>query len=150
MKLNQQFRDILREEGMRHTWQRQAIWDEIKSTDEHRDADDIFLGLKQAGYPISRATVYRTIDVLVSHGLVRKLDIGEGRMRLEHKLDSQHHDHLICENCGRIIEFVNPEIEALQSEISTAHGFALSHHVHQLFGRCLAYPDCEYYRSQNR
>ncbi|NOZ75948.1 MAG: transcriptional repressor [FCB group bacterium] len=150
MTINQEFRDVLREEGMRHTWQRQAVWDEIKSNDEHRDADDIFICLKQAGYPISRATVYRTIDVLVSHGLVRKLDIGEGRMRLEHKLDSHHHDHLICENCGRIIEFISPEIEALQSKISSAHGFALTHHVHQLFGRCLSYPDCDYYRSQNR
>ncbi len=143
MGLDREFRTVLKKEGMRHTWQRQAVWDEIKSTDGHRDADDIFISLKRGGYPISRATVYRTIDVLVSHGLVRKLDIGEGRMRLEHRLDNNHHDHLICEQCGKIIEFVNEDIEKLQTEIAAEHGFTLTRHVHQLFGHCKDYPNCD-------
>ncbi|RMF07313.1 MAG: transcriptional repressor [Candidatus Neomarinimicrobiota bacterium] len=150
MDENQEFISILRAEGLRYTWQRQAIWDEIKSTDEHRDADDIYLSLKQAGKTISRATVYRTIDVLVKYGFIRKLEFGEGRMRLEHKLDPAHHDHLVCENCGRIIEFVDDRIEDLQTAVCQQHGFQLTRHVHQLFARCQAYPDCEYYQSQHR
>jgi Fur family ferric uptake transcriptional regulator len=150
MNDNSEFRTVLQQVGLRYTWQRQAVWDEIKSTDEHRDADDIFIALKQGGYSLSRATVYRTIDVLVSHGLVRKLELGDGRMRLEHKLDNQHHDHLICEYCGRIVEFVDPDIESLQTEIAAQHGFTLSRHVHQLYGKCTAYPDCDHYKSQDR
>ena len=139
MKDQHLLKQILQKEGLRYTHQRQAIWDEMKTTDEHRDAEEIYLALLNDGLRVSRATVYRTIDVLVHNGLVRKLDLGEGRSRYEKKMDVDHHDHLICTECGKIEEFVNDQIEALQDEVAEDKGFKLVRHIHQLYGLC---PEC--------
>ncbi len=130
---------IIHREGLRYTQQREEVWQEILSSEHHRDAEDIYFNLCQRGINISRATVYRTIDVLVKNNLVRKLDLGDGRSRFEHKNDPSHHDHLVCTACGKIVEFVSPEIEELQNEIAQKYGFKLTNHIHQLFGLC---PDC--------
>ena len=124
---------ILKSEGLRYTDQRQSIWDEIRNSNEHRDAEDIYLKLKDGNVRVSRATVYRTIDVLVKNRLVRKMDVGEGRSLYEHRLDDEHHDHMICLDTGDIIEFYNKELEDLQDTIAKKHGYKVIRHVHQLF-----------------
>ena len=126
---------ILKSEGLRYTEQRKAIWDEIRQSKEHRDAEDIYLELKSNGVKVSRATVYRTIDVLVKNRLVRKMDVGEGRSLFEPRLDDKHHDHMICIETGDIIEFYNEKLENLQDEIAEKHGYEVVRHVHQLFVR---------------
>ena len=126
---------ILKSEGLRYTEQRKAIWDEIRQSKEHRDAEDIYLKLKLNGVKVSRATVYRTIDVLVKNRLVRKMDVGEGRSLFEPRLDDKHHDHMICIDTGDIIEFYNEKLENLQDEIAEKHGYEVVRHVHQLFVR---------------
>ena len=125
--------DILRSEGLRYTAQRQAVWDEIRKSNEHRDAEDIYLKLKSDGVRVSRATVYRTIDVLVKNRLVRKMDVGEGRSLFEPRLDDKHHDHMICLETGNIIEFFDEELENLQDRIAKEYGYKVVRHVHQLF-----------------
>jgi len=124
---------ILKSEGLRYTDQRQAIWDEIRNSNEHRDAEDIYLKLKERNVKVSRATVYRTIDVLVKNRLVRKMDVGEGRSLYEPRIDDEHHDHMICLDTGDIIEFYNKELEDLQDTIAKKHGYKVIRHVHQLF-----------------
>ena len=124
---------ILKSEGLRYTDQRQAIWDEIQNSNEHRDAEDIYLELKERNVKVSRATVYRTIDVLVKNRLVRKMDVGDGRSLYEPRLDNEHHDHMICIDTGNIIEFYNKELEDLQDTIAKKHGYKVVRHVHQLF-----------------
>ena len=124
---------ILKSEGLRYTDQRQAIWDEVRNSNEHRDAEDIYLKLKEGNVKVSRATVYRTIDVLVKNRLVRKMDVGEGRSLYEPRLDDEHHDHMICIDTGNIIEFYNKELEDLQDTIAKKHGYKVIRHVHQLF-----------------
>ena len=124
---------ILKSEGLRYTDQRQAIWDEIQNSNEHRDAEDIYLELKERNVKVSRATVYRTIDVLVKNRLVRKMDVGDGRSLYEPRLDDEHHDHMICIDTGNIIEFYNKELEDLQDTIAKEHGYKVIRHVHQLF-----------------
>ena len=124
---------ILKSEGLRYTDQRQAIWDEIQNSNEHRDAEDIYLELKERNVKVSRATVYRTIDVLVKNRLVRKMDVGDGRSLYEPRLDDEHHDHMICIDTGDIIEFYNKELEDLQDTIAKKHGYEVVRHVHQLF-----------------
>ena len=124
---------ILKSEGLRYTDQRQAIWDEIRNSNEHRDAEDIYLKLKERNVKVSRATVYRTIDVLVKNRLVRKMDVGDGRSLYEPRLDNEHHDHMICLDTGDIIEFYNKELEDLQDTIAEKHGYKVIRHVHQLF-----------------
>ena len=126
---------ILKSEGLRYTEHRKAIWDEIRQSKEHRDAEDIYLELKSNGVKVSRATVYRTIDVLVKNRLVRKMDVGEGRSLFEPRLDDKHHDHMICIDTGDIIEFYNEKLENLQDEIAEKHGYEVVRHVHQLFVR---------------
>ena len=124
---------ILKSEGLRYTDQRQAIWDEIRNSNEHRDAEDIYLNLKEGNVKVSRATVYRTIDVLVKNRLVRKMDVGEGRSLYEPRLDDEHHDHMICLDTGDIIEFYSKELEDLQDTIAKKRGYKVIRHVHQLF-----------------
>ena len=123
----------LKKEGLRYTKQRQLIWDELCSSEEHRDAEEIYLSLRNDGINASRATVYRTIDVLVKNDLVRKLDIGDEPSKYENKIDSHHHDHMICLDTGDIIEFYNKELEDLQDKIAKKYGYKVVRHVHQLF-----------------
>ena len=126
----------LKKEGLRYTQQRQLIWDELCSSEEHRDAEEIYLSLRKDGINASRATVYRTIDVLVKNKLVRKLDLGDGKARYENRMDSSHHDHLICVQCGKIEEFMDDKIESRQDEIVKRFGFKMIRHIHQLFVLC--------------
>ena len=124
---------ILKKEGLRYTLQRQSVWDEIKRSQEHRDADDIYQSLRGENISVSRATVYRTIDVLVKNKMVRKMDLGDGRSLYEPKLDNEHHDHMICVDSGKIIEFFDEELELLQDKIAKKYGYKVVRHVHQLF-----------------
>ena len=132
----QLLKDSLQNEGLRYTSQRQIVWDEICKTDDHRDAEEIYFTIKQSGKKVSRATVYRTIDVLVKNNLVRKLKLGDGRNRYENKLDRGHHDHIVCIQCGKIDEFMDENIEKLQDEIAKKYQFKIVRHIHQLFGLC--------------
>ncbi len=130
------FKLALRAESLRLTSQRLVVMEDILASEGHRECDDIFLSLRGRGIPVSRATIYRTLDVLEQVGFVRKMDIGDGRFRYENKLAQSHHDHLICLECGRIIEFVDRGIERRQENLSREHDFQLIRHIHLLFGIC--------------
>ena len=135
-QLLSQFKDILRRDGLKCTPQRVAVLEEIVKDQGHRDCEDIYLSLKEMEKDVSRATVYRTLDILVKNGLARKMDLGDGRARFESKVGSPHHDHLICTSCGDIIEFVDQDVEDLQEKIAKQYHYKLQRHVHQLFGIC--------------
>jgi len=135
-----QLKRALKKEGLRYTQQRQYVWDELCATNDHRDAEEIYLAIHQSGLNVSRATVYRTIDVLVKNKMVRKLELGDGRARYEHKVNATHHDHLICIQCGKIEEFMDEVIESRQDEIVKKFGYKLVRHIHQLFIIC---SECE-------
>ena len=128
-------KEVLQKEGLRFTRQRLAVWTEIGISRKHREADDIYISIRSKGAKVSRATVYRTIDVLVKNKLVRKLDVGDGKNRFESKIDEEHHDHMICLETGNIIEFYNSRLEQLQEKIALDNGYELVRHVHQLFVR---------------
>ena len=135
-KLLSQFRDIIRCEGFKFTSQRIAVMEEVIIGKVHRDCEQIYLSLQHKGKNVSRATVYRTMDILVKNGFARKMELGKGRALYESKLNSPHHDHLICTSCGHIIEFVDQTIEDLQNKIAKRYHFKLFKHIHQLFGIC--------------
>tara|TARA_Y100000994_G_C15433354_1_gene335176 strand:+ start:26 stop:448 length:423 start_codon:yes stop_codon:yes gene_type:complete len=132
--------NALKKEGLRHTIQRQAVWDEIKSNDDHRDAEQIYSALRKNNLNVSRATVYRTIDVLYKNNLIRKIELGDSPSKYENKVNSDHHDHIICVQCGRIDEFVDDKIESQQDKIIDKLGFKMIRHIHQLFVLC---KDCQ-------
>ena len=135
-ELLSKFRDVLRQEGLKYTPQRVAVLEEIVKDNGHRECEDIYLALRQKNNQVSRATIYRTMDILVKNGYVRKMEIGDGRARYESKVGSSHHDHLICTSCGNILEFVDHDIEDIQEKIAKHYHFKLQRHIHQLFGLC--------------
>ena len=130
-------KQILHKENLRYTQQRQEVWDEICVSDEHQDAENIYNSLRKRQIKVSRATVYRTIDVLVKNNLVRRLNLDDGRSRFENKIGVEHHDHIVCLDCRKIVEFMDETIEKMQIRIAKEQGFEIVRHVHQLFGRCL-------------
>lgn len=132
------FLGYLKERGLRVTRERLALFDEIYVHHDHIDAERLLAAMKKRGHKISRATVYRNLDLLVQCGLVRKYRLGRDRFLYEHVHAGQEHDHLICTGCGRVVEFVSPGITALQSEICRAHGFVPSRHQLQVHGLCRA------------
>lgn len=134
----EQFLGFLRERGMRVTRERLALLEEIYTQHDHIDAERLLRAMRVKGMKISRATVYRNLDLLVECGLVRRYRLGRNRYLFEHVHAGQGHDHLVCNGCGRVVEFVSPGIAALQSEICRAHGFLPGHHNLQIYGLCKA------------
>lgn len=132
----ERFLTFLRSRGCRVTQERLVLFDEIFSQHKHIDAEELLSAMKAGGSKISRATVYRNLDLLVECGLVRKQRLGRDRFLYEHIHGGQDHDHLVCTVCGRVVEFVSPGIAALQAEICRAHGFLPSHHTLQISGLC--------------
>ena len=126
-------KSVLIKEKLRLTDQRIAIWNQIRNSKKHMDVEEIFSLLKTKKKIVSRATIYRTLDVLVRNRLIRKMDVGDGYSLYEPRLDNDHHDHMICEDTGDIIEFFSEEIELLQEKIAREHGYTVIRHTHQLF-----------------
>jgi Fur family ferric uptake transcriptional regulator len=118
------------------TGERLALFEAIYSQHGHIDATEILRSMRGAGSKISRATVYRNLELLVESGLVRRQRLGR-RLVYEHVHAGQRHDHLVCRRCGRVVEFVSPGIEALQREICRAHGFEPDDHSLQIQSLCL-------------
>ncbi|MDP9121867.1 MAG: transcriptional repressor [Acidobacteriota bacterium] len=132
----ERFLAYLRDGNQRVTAERLTLFDEIFSQHGHINAEELLRALRERGGKISRATVYRNLDVMVECGLVRKQRLGRNRFLYEHVHAGQQHDHLVCTDCGRVVEFVSPGIVALQSEICRAHGFTPFHHTLQINGLC--------------
>ena len=87
---------------------------------------------------MGRVTVYRTLRTMVEAGMVEERTFDRTRLLYEHTIGHRHHDHMLCVECRRIVEFVNPTIEAEQEKVARGHGFELVHHSHVLFGICAA------------
>jgi Fur family ferric uptake transcriptional regulator len=132
----EQFLEFLRSRGHRVTPERLALFDAIYTQHGHLDAEELLGALRSQGHKISRATVYRNLDLLVECDLVRKHRLGRKRYLYEHVHLGQHHDHLVCRSCGRVVEFLSPGIAALQTEICRAHGFDPTEHSLQILGLC--------------
>ena len=132
-KYKKRFSNALQNEKLKLTSQRLAIFDEVIYGEKHRECEEICSSLKKKNNNVSRATVYRTLDILIKYDFVRKMDIGDGRIRYESKIGHPHHDHMICVETGKIIEFVSDEIELIQDKIAEEKGYKIIKHIHQLF-----------------
>ncbi len=136
-EIRDSFERFLQKRSLRLTSQRERILDRVFETHEHFSADTLYNWLKQEDGPsVSRATVYRTLGLLVDGGFLESLDTGQGELLYEHVLGHQHHDHLVCVDCGKIEEFFEAKIEQLQEEVCTRKGWSLVSHNLRLFGRC--------------
>ena len=131
------FEEYLRRNNLKLTPQRRRVFDRAFATHEHFTAEQLYQWLREEeGAKVSRATVYRTLDILAKGGFVESLDTGRGELVYEHVLGHAHHDHLVCERCGRIEEFHDERIERLQEEAARKKGFVLTGHVLRLTGIC--------------
>jgi Fur family ferric uptake transcriptional regulator len=132
------FLDHLRRRGLRATPERRALLRSIFAQHRHIDAEQILAAARADGQKISRATVYRNLELLVECGLVAKVVLPGGRTVYEHLHPGLEHDHLSCRECGRIVEFVSPGISALLAEICRAHDFDPGAPQLQISGLCRA------------
>lgn len=130
------FVEFLRERGMRVTSERLALLDEVFAQHAHLDADQLYQRMQAHGHKISRATVYRNLELLVECGLVRKYRLGHDRFLYEHVHAGQAHDHITCRECGSVVEFVSPAIRSLLQEILKAHGFVAGESALEVTALC--------------
>ncbi|BBU56896.1 MULTISPECIES: Fur family transcriptional regulator [Mameliella] len=119
--------------GLRMTDQRRTIAEVLERATDHPDVEDLYARASARDPNISIATVYRTVKLFEEAGILERVDFGDGRARYE-DAEREHHDHLIDLNSGEVIEFVDPEIEALQEKIAEKLGYRLKGHRMELYG----------------
>ncbi len=133
----QRFVEFLDGKNLRLTTQRQAIIDTVFGTDQHFTAEQLLDWSRQKDASVSRATVYRTLPLLTESGLVHEMDFGKDyKVYDPNYADHPHHNHIICQDCDKIVEFESEKIEALETEISRKMGFALKSQRVQITGTC--------------
>ena len=130
------FEAFLGSRGLRLTPRRRLIADTFFRSEGHLSADEIYLEARKSDPRLGPATVYRTLRLLRQAGLATGMTTGDGLARYEPPSQRGHHDHLICRGCGRIVEFENDQIEALQEKVARRHGFVVTDHRMELYGLC--------------
>jgi Fur family ferric uptake transcriptional regulator len=130
------FVEHIREAGLRRTEQRDLILDTFLSTEEHLTSEDLYGLVHKLDPDVGLTTIYRTLKLLTEAGLAREVRFGDGKTYYEHHYNHDHHDHMICTECGKVIEFMSPEIEALQDEMASNFDFKPTHHSLRMWGVC--------------
>lgn len=129
----------LKERGQKMTGPRETVLRAFLDIERHVTAEELYDAARRLDPSIGQATVFRTIKLLAEAGLAREACRDEGPRRYEHAYRHEHHDHLVCVSCGKLVEFVDPAIEAAQAAVYKKYGFAPTGHHFELFGLC---PEC--------
>ena len=130
------FSVYLKERGLRQTAERFAILDEIYAEAGHFDADELFIRLKEKRIRVSRATVYNTLELLLDCDLVVKHQFGKAQAKYERAYAYWQHDHLICVDCGEVLEFCDPRLHRIKETLAEIFQFAITHHALHMYGHC--------------
>ena len=132
----QKFEEFLRSKELKYTSERKLTIKAIFSFNKHFDIEELFERLRKQGNNVSRATIYRTIPLLIQGGLITETLHCQDKTSYENIFNKKHHDHLVCINCGKIIEFYNEKIEKLQEEVCRQHNFVPIEHRLGIKGYC--------------
>lgn len=134
-EFRRRWQEYLAENGLNSTQQRELIVDLFLRSSDHVSIDDLLARVRKKNSKVGYATVYRTLKLLVEAGVATQRQFGDSQTRFE--LAGAHHDHLICEKCGLILEFEDEEIEHLQDAIAERlGGFKVTRHKHELYAIC--------------
>ncbi len=134
----EQLRSVVRAKGLKSSVVRESVARVALGYDGHFTVDDLVKTLRETGVAGAHpATVYRILPLLMEAGLIQEalVSAGDGH-RYERAFEREHHDHLICTSCGKVVEFQFEAIEVLQRDLSESLGFRLTGHIHELFGVC--------------
>ena len=134
------FREHIQKAGLRRTAQRDLILEVFLRTEEHLTSEDLYWLVQKEDPTVGHTTVYRTLKLLTEAGLAREVRFGDNKTYYEHHFEHQHHDHMICTECGKVIEFFSPEIESLQDQMADNFDFKPTHHSLRMWGVC---SDCQ-------
>ena len=126
----------LQKQGLKRTAQRDLILSVFLGTEEHLSSEDLYQLVRKEDANVGQTTVYRTLKLLTEAGLAREVRFGDGRTHYEHNYKLQHHDHMICSACGKIIEFYSAELEAIQDAMAARHRFEVTQHLLRIIGIC--------------
>jgi Fur family transcriptional regulator, ferric uptake regulator len=131
------FKTLVSGEGLKTTRQRKEILDIFLNSPGHKNLAQIYAQVAKSNPKIGYATVYRTLKLLTRLGLAVQRKFDDGETRYERAREGSHHDHLICLDCGKIIEFEDETLESLQNGIADRYRFKVFHHRMELYGRCV-------------
>ena len=126
----------IQKQGLKRTAQRDLILEVFLRTEGHVSGEDLYQLVREKDPTVGQTTVYRTLRLLTDAGLAREVRFGDGRAHYEHNYKHEHHDHMICSECGKIIEFYSPELEAIQDAMAAKYKFTLTEHLLRMIGVC--------------
>jgi len=126
--------------GLRRTDQRDLIMEIFLRTEDHLTSEDLYRLVQKQDPSVGHTTVYRTLKLLTDAGLAREVRFGDNKTYYEHHYNHQHHDHMICTECGKVIEFFSADIEDLQDQMAAKFKFRPTHHSLRMWGVCA---ECE-------
>ena len=130
------FLEHIQKAGLRRTGQRDLIMEIFLRTEEHLTSEDLYWLVQKEDPTVGNTTVYRTLKLLTEAGLAREVRFGDNKTYYEHHYNHEHYDHMICTECGRVIEFFSADIEDLQDQMAEKFGFRPTHHSLRLWGIC--------------
>ena len=144
------FSELLKQNGLKITNQRLLVAQKIFSTHSHFTADNLLEKFRDKKGEISKATIYRILSIMVDAKLLKEHDFGKESKFYEHILGHEHHDHIICLSCDRIVEFTDPKIEELQSQAAESNGFQILAHDLKIYAECKNVDTCKYYKKNKK